>query len=392
MMCAVLIVSRIDIIRWPTDRKGENMATDTLNTPVPTDSTDSTGNSGQEPQAHDDAIMRDLSRPRTPWQYLRITLTGMAMGAADSVPGVSGGTMAFILGIYETLINAIKSFDLKALQLAIKFDLRGLFAHIPFGFLIALGVGLLAVVIALSGIITGILDDPDGRVLLFAFFFGLIVASVIAVGQKVRWSPGANAMLAVGAVIAFAIVNIVPAEGSHDLPILFVSGMIAICAMILPGISGAFILLILGQYDYILTTLSDLVRERDFSNLPPLIVFGLGCVVGIIVFSRVLSWTLTHYYNTTIALLVGFMLGSLWKIWPFKECLLPGEDRHGDFVCLQESNILPADVTQLLIAAGLAFVGFVLVSLLDHLQSRDNAFIRLFTRRKAQPTASAGDA
>jgi putative membrane protein len=340
-------------------------------------------------QQHNNAIMKDLSHPRSAWEHLRIFLTGLAMGAADIVPGVSGGTMAFILGIYETLINAIKSFNLQAIRLALKFDFKALFQHIPFVFLLLLGGGIGLTLITLSGVLSSLLADPEGRILLFAFFFGLVVASIIAVGQKVQWAAGAFGMLILGAVVAFAIVNIVPAEGSHDAPVLFFSGMIAICAMILPGVSGSFILLVLGQYDYILNSVSGLVSDRDLGNLQPLIFVGLGAIVGIVIFSRVLSWTLQRYYNTTIALLVGFMVGSLWKIWPFKACGIEDIDRHGDVRCLQELNLLPDTLSSFLIAFGLAFAGFVLVSLLDHLQTRDNAFIRLFVRRQPANMAPA---
>ena len=222
----------------------------------------------------------DMSQPRGFAQYLRLFLTGFAMGAADIVPGVSGGTMAFILGVYETLIDAIKSFNVEALRMALKLNFKQLLAHIPLKFLIALGVGLLTAILLLSSFLSATLDDEGGRVLLFAFFFGLVLASILTIGVKVRWTGASALTFVVGAVAAFIIVNVVPADADHSAPMLFVSGMIAITAMILPGISGSFMLLILGQYDYVLTAVS----ERD---LPPVIIVGLGAVVGIIAFSRV---------------------------------------------------------------------------------------------------------
>ena len=317
---------------------------------------------------------QDLSRPQSPMQVLRLLLTGFAMGAADIVPGVSGGTMAFILGIYETLINAIKSFNLHALRLALRLKIGELLDYISFRFLLALGAGLLSAIILLSGFLSGLMDDPQGRPLLFAFFFGLVLASILTIGIKVRWSAASAIMFIIGAVAAFIIVNIVPAEADHTAPTLFLSGMIAITAMILPGISGSFMLLIMGQYDYVLTAVS----ERD---LPPVIAVGLGAIVGIIAFSRILSYLLAHYYNQTVALLVGFMAGSLWKIYPWKECLTSDLDRHGGQRCLTEGNIPPDTASDAFwLALILMLVGFVLVNFLDHLQSGDNPIFRHFRR------------
>ena len=316
----------------------------------------------------------DLSQPRTPVQFLRLFLTGFAMGAADIVPGVSGGTMAFILGVYQTLIDAIKSFNVEALRLALGLKIKQLLAHIPLRFLVALGVGLLTAILLLSSFLSATLDDEGGRVLLFAFFFGLVLASILTIGVKVRWTGASALTFLVGAVAAFIIVNVVPADADHSAPMLFVSGMIAITAMILPGISGSFMLLILGQYDYVLTAVS----ERD---LPPVIIVGLGAVVGIIAFSRVLSYLLTNYYNRTVALLVGFMAGSLWKIYPWKQCLEDDLDRHGDYRCLVEQNIAPdLGGESFVVALLLMLAGFALVNLLDHMQTRENPLVRLFSR------------
>lgn len=317
--------------------------------------------------------MTDFSRPKSLRDYLRLFFTGIAMGAADIVPGVSGGTMAFILGIYETLLNAIKSFNLKATQLAFGWRWGELFDHVPVRFLIPLGLGIGVSIITLAGALNRILDDPIGRVYLFAFFFGLIIASIIAVSVQVRWNAAAWIALVIGAVVAFIIVNLLPVDAPHDPLSLFLSGAVAICAMILPGISGSFILLILGQYDYIL----DAVSER---NITPLIFVAAGCAVGILLFARVLSWMLKHYYTVTVAALIGFMVGSLWKIWPWKACTLTDLDRHGELRCLVEQNLAPDSIESLLLAVGLALVGFVLVSVIDHLQSRNNPIVRLLWR------------
>ena len=316
----------------------------------------------------------EIAKPKSPAEYLRLFFTGFAMGAADIVPGVSGGTMAFILGVYENLINAIKSFNLDAIRLLAGLKIRELLEYLSFRFLVALGLGLATAILLFSSFLSSTMDDPGGKVLLFAFFFGLVLASILTIGFKVSWSASAGAVFLVGAVAAFIIVNIVPAEADHSAPTLFVSGMIAITAMILPGISGSFMLLIMGQYDYVLTAVSN----RD---LPPVIVVGLGAVVGIILFSRVLSHLLQHYYNLTVALLVGFMAGSLWKIYPWKNCLESDIDRHGDYRCLVEQNVAPnASSDNIVLAIILLIVGFLLVNLLDHLQTKDNPIFRLFVR------------
>ncbi len=305
---------------------------------------------------------------------MRLVGTGFAMGAADIVPGVSGGTMAFILGVYTQLIDAIKSFNVDALRLLLGLRFSALMEQVSFRFLLALGLGLIAAVLSLSSFLSETMDDSNGRILLFAFFFGLVLASILTIGVKARWNMASAATLFAGAAMAFVIVNVVPAEADHSPPFLFVSGMIAITAMILPGISGSFMLLILGQYDYVLTAVS----SRD---LPPVIFVGMGAIVGIIAFSRVLSFLLSHYYNRTVALLVGFMAGSLWKIYPWKQCLESDLDRHGRERCLLEQNIAPDTASETFAVALLLLIaGFLLVNLLDHLQSKANPIFRFLHR------------
>jgi putative membrane protein len=308
---------------------------------------------------------KDLSKPSTPLEYIRLFFTGFVIGSADLVPGVSGGTMAFILGVYEELLDGIKSFNLQAIRLALGKKFGELFEHIPFRFLIALGLGVATAVLLLAGVLSSILDDPTGRIYLFAFFFGLVVASIIAVAIKLKWSLLTIIPLIITTIVAFLIVNLTPVVGDPTPINLFIAGMIAICAMIMPGISGSFILLIMGYYNHVLTAVSN----RDFVTVA---IVAAGCAVGIIIFSRVLSWLLKHYYQPTVAALVGFMIGSLWKIYPWKNCTLEGLDRHGDVICLAEANYIPEASSAILIALGLAVAGFLLVSFLDHLQSREN--------------------
>ncbi len=306
----------------------------------------------------------DLSRPRTPRQFIRLLLTGFAMGASDIVPGVSGGTMAFILGIYETLLDAIKSFNLDAIKLALGFKFKQLFEAIPFGFLIAVGLGILSAIFLLSNALGTLLETHSDFV--FAFFAGLVLASILAIGSKIRWNGATLATMIIFAVLAFVIVGANPLQDAEHTPlVLFFSGMVAIMAMILPGISGSFILLLLGQYKFVL----DAVRGLDVVSIASL---GIGCVVGIVGFSRVLSWLLKHYEQVTVAALVGFMVGSLRKIW---------EGAPEGTTPIQGMNLVfertPAEIV---VALALLVIGFLLVSLLDHLQSGKNPVFVLFWR------------
>lgn len=303
---------------------------------------------------------QDFSHPRTPREYLRLYLTGFAMGAADIVPGVSGGTMAFVLGIYETLLNAIKSFNIEAARLALKLKIGALLEHVPFRFLIAVGLGILTAIFALSNLLGTALENQP--VFVFSFFGGLVLASIVAIGVKIEWRASTIIWLVLTTVAAFIIVGLSPVEtdaAHHTPPVLFLSGAVAIMAMILPGISGSYILLILGQYYFVLNA----VRTLDIVSLASV---ALGCVVGIIGFSRVLSWLLKHYEQVTIAALVGFMIGSLRTIW----------DRT-----VVGAGVMPGfGAGHLVIALVLLAIGFLLVSFIDHLQSRSNPIFSRFWR------------
>lgn len=290
------------------------------------------------------------------------------MGSADIVPGVSGGTMAFIMGIYEDLLNAIKSVDLDVIKLGLRFKFKEALDRIPLSFLIPLFLGIATAILSLVRIITHILDtDPE---FLFAFFFGLVLASIVAIAARItEWRPAIWGALAAGTAIAILIVTRTPSKVEANPINLFFSGMVAIMAMILPGISGSFILLILGQYDNALNA----VKNVEIVNI---IALGLGCVIGLALFVRLLSWLLKNYHQTVIALLVGFMVGSLFKIWPWKDPLEYCTDRHGDeFVC-KEANILPDFIsTEFLVAVVLLIVGFIVVTIIDHAQSKSNPVV-----------------
>ena len=293
---------------------------------------------------------------------MHLLMTGVTMGAADVVPGVSGGTMAFIMGIYEELVNAIKAFNWQVLTRILRLRVGEALADVPWRFLVVLGTGVLGAFVTLARPIGWLLDHRP--VLLYAFFFGLILASIVAVSRQIRWSPTAYLFLILGTGIAYFVVGLVPLEMPHDMWALFLSGMAAITAMILPGISGSFILLILGQYEFVI----DSMKEGAVLNLVPL---ALGCVVGILGFVRILSWLLKSHHRPTIALLVGFMVGSLRKIWPFKVTLEQIIGRHGEPVPIVQANVLPDLDATFGIAFGLCVLGFVLVYVLDRVAGAD---------------------
>ena len=298
---------------------------------------------------------KSYSKPKALVDYVRLIGTGFAMGTADIIPGVSGGTMAFIMGVYEDLIAGIKSFDIGSAKLLLRGDYRALSDRIPWRFLCALGAGILLAIVTLAKILSDLLHSHPTFV--FAFFGGLILASIIAIGARVEWNVKTVATLLLGAVVAFVIVGLNPTDGaSHSPLVLFGSGMIAISAMILPGISGSFILLILGQYEYVIRA----VHERDLFTVA---VVAAGCGVGLLLFCRILSYLLRRFYVPTVTLLTGFMLGSLRVIW---ERAVGGIEEMSSF-----------GVSQMVGVLALVLLGFVVVSVLDHLQSRDNPVMNL---------------
>jgi putative membrane protein len=291
--------------------------------------------------------------------------------------------MAFIMGIYEELLAAIKSFNVQTVRLLFRFRFREFFSVVPWRFLLALGGGIGAAVFSLAHLVSWLLEHQT--VLLFSFFFGLILASILAIGFTIRWSPPRIVSVVGGTFFAWWIVGLVPLSMPHDPLTLFLSGMTAIMAMILPGISGSFILLILGQYEHILNA----VKALDIMTILPT---ALGAVVGIAGFVRVLSWLLKRWHQVTVAALVGFMIGSLRRIWPWKQTMETMVDRHGEVVPLLQRNILPDfSSAQFWIAVVLCIAGFVVVSLLDHAQSRANPLFCLFKQRSRDKDIAAAE-
>ncbi len=270
---------------------------------------------------------------KSPKYYIGLISKGFCMGAADVVPGVSGGTMAFILGIYTQLINAIRSFDTEFIKLLISGKIKEAMDHVSMKFLISIGSGILIAVFSLAEILSWLLENKP--VLIWSFFFGLILASVVIVSKSIKnWNGTIISCTVIGATGAYFLVCAVPVS-TPDAPwFLFICGAVAICAMILPGISGSFILVLMGKYQYIL----EAVNNRDILTLA---IVAAGAGIGILSFARLLNWLLKKYNDQTIAILTGLMLGSLRKVWPWKETLETIVDRHGDIVPLIQKNICP---------------------------------------------------
>lgn len=283
------------------------------------------------------------------------------MGAADVVPGVSGGTIAFISGIYEELIDSISKVNLKTLQLWKKLGFLAMWKELNGNFLISLAIGIGVSIITLAKLIRHLLETQP--ILIWSFFFGLVLASIIYVARQItRWNLGVIILMIAGAVVAYFITTLNPQSTNASYPYVFLSGALAICAMILPGISGSFILLLLGMYKPVL----DAVNDRDFVLLGILIA---GAVVGLLSFSRLLKWLFDHYENLTLAVLTGFIIGSLNKIWPWKE-VLESEMINGKLKILKEKSILPFSYDgdpQMLWALLLGASGFMFIILLERL-------------------------
>ncbi len=319
---------------------------------------------------------------RSTKDFVLLYLKGMAMGAADVVPGVSGGTIAFITGIYEELLDTIKGFNLSVLKTLKAEGLKAVWTKTNATFLAVLLAGIFTSIISLAKGITFLLATYP--ILLWAFFFGLIIASSVIIGRQIKeWNPKTIGMMVIGAAVAFYITIAAPSQIPDGLVYIFLSGSVAICAMILPGISGSFILLLLGAYGTVLGSINGLVDALKAVDVNSIIdyglkigVFMLGCVVGIISFSNFLSWMFKKAYVLTMALLTGFMIGSLNKVWPWKETTEFRVNSHGEEVPFLQSNISPAkfesitgEPSQLWIAIVLCVVGFLLVFVMEKMAS-----------------------
>lgn len=267
-------------------------------------------------------------------EYLALYVKGTLMGAADAVPGVSGGTIAFIAGIYQELISSLSRLGPAALNILFKDGIKAAWFYINANFLSVLLLGMLSSLIVLSNTVLYLLSHYPQ--ILWGFFFGLICASTYVLARSIeKWNTLAVAGFIVGTLVSYLLTT--QSSAVIDTPSLlsvFLSGMLAICAMILPGISGSFILLLLGMYSYVLSAVKNI-------ELLVLIVFASGCVAGLLSFSRLLNYLFSSHRNLTMALLTGFLLGSLNKVWPWKQAITTRLDRHGNEVADLQHNISP---------------------------------------------------
>ena len=298
--------------------------------------------------------------------YFILVFKGMAMGAADVVPGVSGGTIAFISGVYEELIATLNSINLNSLKTLKLQGVSATWKKINGNFLLALFGGILLSILSLSKLVAWLLHEEP--VLLWAFFFGLVLASIIFVLKKInQWNSAVFLGLILGGVFAYQLTQLNALGNSDSNWYLFLSGAIAICAMILPGISGAFILVILGSYANVLQALND----KDIAKIT---IFMTGALIGILSFSRLLKWLFKRFKNMTLAVLTGFMIGALSKIWPWKKTLSFRENSEGISVPLKEQCIAPFSFDgdpQLLSAIGLMLFGFLMIFFLEKIGAKN---------------------
>lgn len=297
--------------------------------------------------------------------YATITLKGLAMGAADAVPGVSGGTIAFISGIYEELVSTISNVNANLFKTLFNSGFKAFWKQANGYFVVALLSGILISYVSFMRLAKYLLENEP--VLIWSFFFGLIIASIYFVGKQINtWNLPVVLALLVGTGIAYYISSLPTMATNNSAIFLFFAGAIAICAMILPGISGSFILIILGAYK----TLSDAIHDLDIKKIA---LFVAGAVIGLLSFSHVLKWLFKHYHNITLALLTGFIFGSLDKVWPWKETLTWLVDSKGIKIPLLQKSISPFSFegdNQLPFAIALMVLGFFSIFILEKAGSK----------------------
>lgn len=300
--------------------------------------------------------------------YLFVTVKGICMGAADVIPGVSGGTIAFMTGIYEELVGSINSINGEAVKLLFSGKFKAFWKHINGNFLLSLVAGILISILSLAKLMTYLLTNHPIQT--WAFFFGLIVASSIFILKGISgWKFKDIVMLILGIIIGVVVCTLTPTQTPDGLWFIFICGAIAICAMILPGISGSFILLILGKYEYMLGTITKITsgdgRLLDFAVI---LIFVAGALIGILAFSRFLHWLLARYHRATLLVLAGFIIGSLVKVWPWSDMATVAASQNPELAALpsfvwedvaaQYSGLIDYHIGG---AVCFALVGFVLV-------------------------------
>lgn len=297
--------------------------------------------------------------------YILNILKGALMGAANVIPGVSGGTMALLTGIFEKLINTIKSFDLTAIKLACRFKFKELFEHIDFKFLTAIGIGVIGSILTVARILEYLFEHHARYV--WAFFFGLILASVYFVGKKItRRTLPVMVLFVIGTAIAVSIAFLEPAARNESIPYLILCGAVAMCSMILPGLSGSFVLLLMGNYELVM------IEAVNTFNLKVIIPMGIGAAGGLVIFSRLLSWVFRKFHDQTIALLTGFIFGSLAILWPWKEAVIKTFQKGDE---LKEKVVgydyaLPELNAETGIAVAIMVAGIVIIALVETLAGK----------------------
>jgi putative membrane protein len=311
--------------------------------------------------------------------YLLVLLKGIAMGAADVVPGVSGGTIAFISGIYQELIDSINNVNFSAFKGLRKNGIKATWTALNGNFLLSLLTGIAISVLSFSKLITHLLSTQT--ILVWSFFFGLVLASILLIWKEItKWKASTIFALIIGIIISYIITVAKPVESPDSLPYLFLSGFLAIIAMILPGVSGAFILLLMGSYQTIIGTINQfrealitLNFELLGEELIKLMTFAFGAILGLKLFSKVLHWMFLHHKNRTLAVLIGFMIGSLNKIWPWKKVLETRINSHGEVIPFLEKSILPNDFDgdpKILTAILFTVIGFLLIYGLEKIANK----------------------
>ena len=313
--------------------------------------------------------------------YLFVTVKGICMGAADVIPGVSGGTIAFMTGIYEELVGSINAINTTAMKLLFSGKFKEFWKHINGNFLLSLIAGILVSILSLAKLMTYLLEHHPVQT--WAFFFGLIVASSIFILKDIKgWKFRDIVMLAIGIVTGAVVCTLSPTETPDGLWFIFLCGAIAICAMILPGISGSFILLILGKYEYMMGTVAKIVSgdgvPMDFVIL---IIFAAGALAGIIAFSKFLHWLLAGYHRPTLLALAGFIIGSLVKVWPWSDMVTVAASQYPEIAEMtapvwKELSAQYAGMIDYHIAGAVCFalIGFLLVFKTAHKSAADSRY------------------
>lgn len=313
--------------------------------------------------------------------YLVIIFKGIAMGAADVVPGVSGGTIAFISGIYEELIESIDKVNIGVLKVWKKEGFKAAWASINGSFLLALFSGIAISILSLAKLIKWLLHNEP--ILLWSFFFGLVLASILYIAKQINgWSAKLIIAIIITSILSYFITLAEPFASPESPFYLLFCGFIAIIAMILPGVSGAFILLILGAYQTAIDTINNLVEGLSTGNMAlfkdaflKFLLLAIGAVIGLKVFSKALNWMFKHQKNLTLAILTGFMIGSLNKIWPWKEILKTRINSKGEEITLLDKSILPSSYdgdSQILMALVFIGIGFATILILESLGRQKN--------------------